>query len=286
MLSVIVPCYNGEKTIGLQLDAFTNEKWSNPWEVIVVDNRSTDQTRAVVQKYQNKLPNLRLVNAFDCQGQPYALNIGVQTAQGQKLAFCDADDEIEPGWVAAMAEALTKHDLVAGRLDGEKLNKTWVKESRNCPQQTGLQEYDYPPYLPHGAGCNFGVKRVLYEDVGGFDVTLPYLHDTDFIWRVQLAGASLHYVPEAIVHYRYRDTFGGIYRQAFNYGEYNVILYKRYRSQGMPKLLLKDGIDNWIDLFKRLFRVHDKVSYARWLWIFGWQIGRLRGSLNNRVCAL
>ncbi len=286
MLSVIMPCYNGAKTIDIQLKAFTQQKWAEPWEIIVVDNRSTDESRAVVKEYQKQIQNLRLVDAFARQGQPYALNVGVQAARGQMLAFCDADDEIGPHWVAAMGEALSKYDLVAGRLDAEKLNKKWVRDSRTCPQQIGLQQYKYPPYLPHGAGANFGVKRFLYERIGGFDERLPYLHDTDFIWRVQLTGTSIHFVPEALVNYRFRDTFRGIYRQAFNYGEYNVFLYKRYRSQGMPKLYARTGLKKWIGTFKGLFGVSDKISYARWLWMFGWHLGRLKGSIKYKVLAL
>ncbi len=287
MLSIIIPCYNGEKTIGVQLKAFVNQHWSKPWEIIVVDNRSTDNTRAIVKKFQEQLPNLRIVDAFDRQGQPHALNIGVQAARGDMLVFCDADDEIGPGWVEAMGNALLQNDLVAGRLDAKKLNEKWLQESRQCPQQQGLQEYTYPPFLPHAAGCNFGVKRKHFDTIGGFDESLPYLHDTDFIWRVQIAGKPIKYVPDAIVHYRYRKTFSGIYRQALNYAEYNVILYKRYRSQGMPKLPFNIGIlRNWIGLVKNLFRVRDKASYARWLWMCGWHMGRLKGSIKHRVYAL
>jgi glycosyltransferase involved in cell wall biosynthesis len=287
MLSVIIPCYNGAETIGLQLKAFASQQWSEPWEIIVADNRSTDHTRAIVKNFQEQLPNLRLIDAFDRQGQPHALNVGVQAAKGDRLAFCDADDEIGPGWVAAMGNALSQYDLVAGRLDAEKLNEKWLQQSRQCPQQQGLQQYDYPPFLPHAAGCNFGVKRTIYDAIGAFDDSLPYLHDTDFIWRVQLGGTPIHFVPDAIVHYRYRDTFSGIYRQAVNYAEYNVILYKRYRSQGMPMLTVRAGIlKKWKRIFKDLFGVRDKTSYARWLWMFGWQIGRLKGSLKHRVYAL
>lgn len=70
--------------------------------------------------------------------------------------------------------------------------------------------------------------RVLHEAVGGFDESLPYLHDTDYCWRIQLAGTELHFVPEAVVHIRTRHTLPGIFRQARNWAEYNVLMYKRY----------------------------------------------------------
>jgi glycosyltransferase involved in cell wall biosynthesis len=284
MLSVIIPCYNAAETIGIQLEALADQQWSEPWEIVVVDNLSTDYSRAVVKQYQEKLENLRLVDAFAQQGQPYACNVGVQTARGELLAFCDADDEIGPGWVAAMGEALSRYGLVAGRLDSEKLNEKWVQESRNSAQQMGLQQF-YPSYLPYAAGANFGVKRALYEIVGGFDESLPF-NDIDFIWRVQLTGASIHFVPESLVHYRYRDTLSGIYRQALSYGEFHVLIYKRYRSMGMSKLPLRTGIKPWAIVLMRLLGIRDKTSYARWLWMFGLRMGRFHGSIKHRVYAL
>ena len=121
-LSVIIPCYNGAKTIAVQLEALAFQQWSEPWEVIIADNGSTDDSIAIVERYRHRLPHLRIVDASARKGQPYALNVGAQAASGEALVFCDADDEVGPGWLAAMGEALSKYDFVACRFETKKLN--------------------------------------------------------------------------------------------------------------------------------------------------------------------
>jgi glycosyltransferase involved in cell wall biosynthesis len=98
-LSVVIPCYNAESTIEEQLDALADQHWIEPWEVVVANNRCTDNSIAIVRSYQSKIPNLRIVDASERQGQPYALNIGAEAALGEALAFCDADDVVGEGWL-------------------------------------------------------------------------------------------------------------------------------------------------------------------------------------------
>jgi glycosyltransferase involved in cell wall biosynthesis len=284
-LSVIIPCFNGADTIATQLEALARQRWQEPWEVIVADNGSTDGSVAIVNQYQARLPSLRVVDASARRGQPYALNIGAQAATGESLAFSDADDEVGPGWLAAMGEALSRYDFVACRVDTTKLNPAWSHGSRGNFQQNGLIPYRYPPYLPHAGGSTLGVKRAIHIAVGGFDESLPYLHDTDYCWRIQRAGTTLHFVPDAILHYRYRDTLRGIYRQARDWGEYNVILYKRYRPVGMPPLTWKDGIRGWVTLLRQLPSIRSKMGRAAWLWHCAWRVGRCQACIKHRVVA-
>jgi glycosyltransferase involved in cell wall biosynthesis len=168
-LSIIIPCYNGADTISEQLDALSRQHWNEPWEVLVVDNRSTDNSMDIVKRYQGRIPNLQIVDASERQGQPYALNVGAKAASGEYLAFCDADDVVGSGWVAAMGSALKKNDFVACRMDFEKLNSPWICAARRNPQKDGSNVYRYPPYLPHAGGGTIGVKKAVFQKVGGFD---------------------------------------------------------------------------------------------------------------------
>jgi GT2 family glycosyltransferase len=185
-----------------------------------------------------------------------------------------------------MGRALTTHEFVAGRFDTEKLNEPWIFKSRANIQRDGLSQYRYPPYLPHSGGGAIGVRRALHEIIGGFDESLPILHDTDFCWRLQLAGVTLHFVPEAVAHIRYRASMRDIYRQARNYAEYNVLLYKRYHPLGMPGLDFKTGFDAWRRFARKLPRVRDRAQLGRVIWDLGWRMGRLQGSVRHRVMAI
>ncbi len=285
-LSVIIPCFNGADTIAVQLEALAKQQWSAPWEVVVSDNGSTDESVAIVEQYQEKLPNLRIVDSSKRQGVAHALNCAIQATNSEALALCDADDEVAPGWVAAMGEALSKYDFVACKREYEKLNEPWTLKSRPLSQIDKLQEYQYPPYLPHASASTLGFRRTLFEVISGFDESISALPDTDFCWRAQLAGTQLHFVPDAVLHYRFRDTLGSIYRQGRSYGESNVFLYKKYRPLGMPPLSWKEGVKAWVRLLKRFPAVFSKEERVLWVRAFAWRLGRLQGCIKYRVLAL
>lgn len=283
-LSVVIPCFNGEATLGDTLTALAAQEWDHPWEVIFADNGSTDNSRQVAQTFAERIPNLQIIDASLRQGQPYALNAGVAAAQGEAVAFCDADDVVGQGWLPAMGNALRQHPFVASRMDIELLNPRWVHSYRANPQQHGVQKVNYPPYFCHAGGGTLGVKRSLCLEVGGFDESLPYLHDTDFCFRVQMQGVALEFVPEATMHIRFRTSLKSIYRQACNYAEYNVLLAKRYEEYGLAPP------DRWNKFAKdwfRLFRMTRKLpggnaQKAAFLARFGWQVGQLRGIIKHR----
>jgi GT2 family glycosyltransferase len=285
-ISIIIPCYNGADTISGLLSSLQGQRCDRKWEIVVADNRSTDNLREVVEHFQRQMPNLRLIDAFERQGQPYALNKGVSESRGSVLTFCDADDETCEGWLAAMARALEKHDLVAARFDFEKLNPSWTLRYRKNQQTTGLQQYTNPPYLPHAGGGSLGVKRWVFDKVGGFDEAFPALHDTDFCWKAQLAGVSLNFVPDAVMHIRLRDTMSGIFRQGSYYGEYNVKLYTRYRKLGMPKLSWLPGARQWKKILRQLPRLRHAEERPLILRQLGWRYGRLKGCLKYHTTAL
>jgi glycosyltransferase involved in cell wall biosynthesis len=287
-LSVVIPCLNAADTIGIQLDALINQEWKQPWEIIVADNGSTDDSRVIIESYRDRLPNLRIVDASARRGQPYALNCGAAAAMGEALAFCDADDEVAPGWVAAMGEALRDHDAVACRIDYKKLNPAWVQSIfREHAQQHGrLLKAWFPPYLWHAGGGTLGVKKSLHEAVGGFDEALPYQHDTDFCFKLQLRGVDLHCVPEAVLHIRCRGTLLALLRQACKWAEYSVLLYKMYRLQETEGdlHLWKRFMFQWKHILRSFTCIRfGKSDQAVWIWRLGWQLGRLIGSLKYHV---
>lgn len=116
-LSVILPCFNGADTIAVQLEALANQQWSEPWEVIVSNNGSTDESMAIVERYRNRLPNLLIVDAHappePRRGVTHSYNTDIKAATGDAFVFCEADDEVAPGWLTAMGEALKHYDFVA-----------------------------------------------------------------------------------------------------------------------------------------------------------------------------
>jgi glycosyltransferase involved in cell wall biosynthesis len=286
LISVIIACYNAEKTLSETLEALCTQEWDGTWEIILSDNRCTDGSVDIFQGFARRYPQIamRLVDASAIKGQPHAMNVAIHAARGKSVLFCDADDVVAPGWLAAMGGALQKHEFVAARMDLRRLNEAWVSDYRRNKQELELEKLGYPPFLHHAGGGTFGFHKSVFDRVGEFDHNLPCLMDTDFCIRAQLAGFELHYVPDAVIYIRSRSDLRGIYLQAYNYAKYNLILSKRYRAFGRP------APRRWVRFFRRwisLAKVYsrprsDMVTKARARRTLGWTMGLTAGILTER----
>jgi O-antigen/teichoic acid export membrane protein/GT2 family glycosyltransferase len=286
-LSVVTPALNAGRTIGDQLESLARQDWSGSWEVVVVDNGSTDDTVAVVERFADRLPAVRIISANERQMIPYARNRGVEAARGRLIAFCDADDEVSEGWIGAIAAGLERYEAVGTPRDHERLNEHWVRESRDPPPASGLHENWYPPYLPHTAAGGMGVRREVHDAIGGFDESLSSCEDNDYCFRLQLRGFELGTAEGAVYHYRFQDSLGAIFRQAYSYAEQNARVQRMYRSSGTTRPRRWTWpVRNWPFLVSALPGAVHKGGRARLVWMVGWELGRLRGSLRHRVLAV
>jgi glycosyltransferase involved in cell wall biosynthesis len=280
VLSVVIPCLNAADVLPRQLEALTRQEWDGTWDVILADNGSTDNTLAIAQSYEQRLPALRVVDASQQRGRQYACNAGAAAA-GHAVVFIDADDEIAPGYVAAVGDALVDHPIVAARIDDATLNNGWILDGRSGVQSSGLQRS--LGFLPFGSGGTLGVQYPIFDELGGFADNMHYAEDVDFCWRAQLAGVPISFVPEAVVRYRYRPSLRSMFRQHRNFGCASALLYRTYRNQGMPGRATRAGFDEWRGMSKGFLLIRTRADAARWARRLGRGVGRLQGSARYRV---
>ena len=270
----------------VQLEALAAQRWSQPWEIIIADNGSRDNSIQVASKFLGQLPGLRIIDASAKRSASYARNFGVRAANADRLAFCDADDEVAPGWVAAMGEALRVHSVVYGQFRFDKFNEAARAEKAAQKWKGGLFQ---GRFLKGGGTGNLGVKRWVHEAIGGFDECLPRNMDTDYYWRLQLEGYEIHYVPEAVVQVRMsrvNPSLGFLHRRKRDRAAANYWLYKRYRRFGMrPPPPLKNSVTEWLHHLKKLADKDTicKQKRDRWINIFVQQTGDLLGELQGRM---
>jgi glycosyltransferase involved in cell wall biosynthesis len=191
--TVVVPAYECADTIGATLAALARQETSDPYEVVVVDDGSTDETAEIAERSDGPVTVLRQPNV----GPAAARNTGVAVARGAAIAFTDADCVPDPGWLAAGLRALEHADLVQGAVrpapggPGGPFDHTiWVLG------ETGIYET-----------ANLFVTREAFERVGGFEAWLepesgkPFAEDVAFGARARRAGARYAYCPDALVHH-------------------------------------------------------------------------------------
>ena len=146
------------------------------------------------------------------------------------VAMCDADDVIAPGWVRAMGTALAEHEFVTGPLDVDRLNPAWVAGTRGraiesrpgqLPRRVPVRP-QLQPRRPQGGG----------HPAGGFDERLHTGEDIELSFRLWQANVVLTYVPEALVHYRYRRTMGELWNQSRAHARVSPWLEQRGPGRG------------------------------------------------------
>ena len=280
-VSVIVPFRNAGVHFRQLLESLVNQELFEPAEIIAVDNCSTDGSRLVAESVRGRLP-IRTVDASMRANASYARNVGVMAASGDKLFFVDADDEVAPGYLRTMAAALESHDFVTSRVDSISLNSAWLQEAHGAPWEGVLRYFDFMS----GSGVNVGLRRRLFETVGGFPEDFPASQDIVFCWRVQLTGTPIHFVPEALYRYRYRESLYGLFRQSRQWGTSNVLLYCHFRHAGMPGRSCRTSFNEWRAVAVGLTRARTKRDFAPLIVRLGYCAGRLVGSLRFRCAYL
>ncbi len=278
-VSVIVPFHRGARELGELLQSLAEQDYVGPWQVVAVDNRSADECRAVAIRFSSVM-ELTIVDAPVWSNPAYARNVGAESASGDKLLFVDADDQVAPGYVSAMAGALDEHAFVTSRVDSVSLNPDWVRLAHGPPwQEDGIQAF--LGFLP-GAGANIGIRRRLFERIGGFSDEFHGSEDIAFSWAVQLeSGERLHFVKDALYRYRYRSTYRGLFRQGANWGRDHARLFRRFRTLGMPPRSLGEAATEWMAVLSGfLLPGHDRPALVV---RFGYCVGRLAGSIRYGV---
>jgi glycosyltransferase involved in cell wall biosynthesis len=282
-VSVVVPVRNVAGMIGAQMSALSGQTYEGNWELIVVDNGSSDGTRKVIDEGDWAIPQLRVIDAADAVGVSAVRNRGITEARGELLLFCDGDDVVDGGWIAAMVRALERHDAAAGTVRVENINPAAAQVWRPQGSQVHLQRW--PGFLAWGSSANLGVRAEVLREVGGFDETIPGNcgEDVDLCWRIQLAGHTLGFAAEAIVDYRLRTDSWHTLEQAHRYAISEVFLYRRYRRRGMSRRALPDAARAWLRGATDLVTARSQADRVRALRILVKNVARIRASVRFRV---
>lgn len=293
-ISVIIPCYNAADTVGDQIQAILAQETEFPFEVIVVNNNSTDRSKEVVSSFVDRSPQIKLVDALEKQGPGYTRNMGARVASGDVFVFCDADDLVTDGWLQTLVSGLEEGDLAIGRISHKKLNKhSWLEAfdiDSDDYQDEDIKEEDhrasFPPYLMMVRGWGFAIKRPVFEQVGGFDEELMAAEDLDFGFKAQLAGAKVKFLPDALLHYRMRSTPEAMKKQWYAYGFYTSLMMKKYSSSRVNQEYFRkwgNHLLGWIQLCVWRIRIKEKWEVGLFTRNLAYRHGMLRGSIKFRV---
>jgi glucosyl-dolichyl phosphate glucuronosyltransferase len=261
--TVILCTYNRCQNLSRALESVAASELpdSVEWEVLVVDNNSSDQTPEVVKDFSRRYPG-RFRYLFEPrQGKSYALNSGIRESQSAILAFADDDAIVEPGWLWNLTSALHHGDWAGS---GGRIIPVWTRPlpswlSTDDPHTMApFVAFDMGPEAgplalpPYGA--NMAFRREAFEKYGGFRTDLGPRpgseirgEDTEFAQRLLAGGERLRYEPSAVVHHpapEGRMKKGFVLKWSFWKGYSEVVgsgppSDARWRLGGVPLYLLR-----------------------------------------------
>jgi glycosyltransferase involved in cell wall biosynthesis len=248
------------------------------WEVLVVDNNSTDHTLQVVQDFRSRYPGRFRYLREPNPGKSFGLNAGILASRGDILAFIDDDVTVESTWLANLAAALQSGDWAGagGRILLERnfSPPRWLALDGPCNMGGMLAGFDLgdkPGELQEAPyGTNMAFRKSMFEKYGLFRTDLGPSpnrqiprpnEDTEFGRRLLAAGERLYYEPSAVVHHPVpQDRLTKEYFLAwwFDYGRAT----SRERWNGVPVW----GIPRYCLSIPRMIATHLSVRVLQWMW--------------------
>ena len=286
--SVIVVSFNSAADLPLCLDHLLAQDYPD-FEILLVDNASSDETADVAATYGNRVRYLPLeTNAGFAGGN----NAGASAATGDVLVFVNPDTAVYAGWLAELVRPLQPGQPVGMTTSrvvhleqphlvntcGNDITWTGLTVCRGLNQP--IEQWNTPGEVAAVSGASFAISKALFDTLGGFDERFfLYYEDTDLSLRVRLAGYQILYVPGSLVAHRYLFKFSP---QKAYFQERNrwLALFKTLRLSTLllllPGLLLGEAMAWSYAAMRGGGHVQKKAQGWRWLWQHRTQIWQTR----------
>jgi GT2 family glycosyltransferase len=213
-VSVVVCTYNGARTLRQCLDGLTSLDYPD-YEVIVVNDGSTDETAGIARAYP-----VRLINQPN-QGLSAARNVGLEASEGEIVAYIDDDAFPHRYWLRYLAAAFGRAPHVG--IGGPNLPPAcdgFVAECVANAPGNPLHVLLSDEVAEHIPGCNMAYRKEALAAVGGFDARFRAAgDDVDICWRLQDRGWTIGFCPTAVVWHHRRNSIRAFWKQQYGYGK-------------------------------------------------------------------
>ena len=238
-LCFIIPCYNSAQTIEKTLNSVFSQKTTFKFEVIVIDNGSTDTTRDIVGKF-----DLALLYE-SVKGANHARNLGIKHANSKYVAFVDSDVVLAEDWMESLLNYIKENKLLAAQgqvvlkgLDDSLLNRYRTSFTNKGPSNwISLVTSNKNVGHINTAACIYELKTL--RSVKGFSQTLPIHEDVDLTYKIRsLPDGSIGATAFAVAHCFYSGSMLSYFKRALVYGYYSALLRKKWKISSKQESIM------------------------------------------------
>ncbi len=220
-ISVVVCERNSEKFIEKCIASIFEQ--NADFELIVVDDYSTDSTKKILEKDSH---NFKLIELRKHKGISRARNIGIEETKGEFIAFIDADCVAEKNWLSELLKGFDKENTVSvggpnlTPKKAEKKEKIFgeLLELISGIGSSYVKETEKITEVKHNPSCNSMYRKKTLKEIKGFNEKLLSNEDPELDFRIQKTGKEIKFNPKAIVYHHRKDSEKKIFKQAFWFG--------------------------------------------------------------------
>ncbi len=229
-MSIIVPTFNGTRRIGACLVALLRQNTRREFEIVVVDDGSTDGTAAVV----NGFSAVRLIHQANA-GPAAARNRGAREARGSIVLFTDDDCIPAPNWIEAMHAPFNDPEIVGAKGAYRTL------QTRAIARFVQIEYEDKYRVMAREQDIDFidtysaGFRRDRFLQVGGYDTSFPVAcaEDVELSYRMAARGWKMKFVPDAVVYHTHPDRLVSYLRKKYKFAFWRMLAVRKNPAKGV-----------------------------------------------------
>jgi glycosyltransferase involved in cell wall biosynthesis len=275
-VSVIIPVYNGEKTLKMCLSSVLNQTYKN-YEVIVVDNNSTDRTKEIIQHFKNEDSRIRYV--FEPKkGRGAARNAGVRAAIGVIISMTDSDCIVPENWIEEITQPIRKGEEAAVMGFEKGIIGNYWTESIQEITQAHVQRSIYGKYVNCLDTKNFSIKTSLIKQLM-FNPELKALEDYELFLRLK-KHCKIRFLPEVLVKHYHKTSLLKVAKVNFERGYWIKKIYEKYKDKKKQEDIpfssfsLLNNLTFPIFLLSNVIRKPKRAFFIA-VWDTAWRLGTL-----------
>lgn len=191
LVTAIIPVYNGELHVRTALESVFAQDY-HPYEVIVVDDGSTDKSAEIVSEFKD----VKLIRQSN-QGVAVARNVALENAQGEFIAFLDQDDMWTPNKMSVQVQYFLDHPEIQYTLTHQQF---FLEPGTTMPAwfREELYANPHPGHVPG----TLMVRREVFDKIGNFETRYSHASDSDWLFRASKAELPMAVIPEMLLHRR------------------------------------------------------------------------------------
>ena len=283
-VSVVIPVYNGERYLSFCLESVTHQNYSD-YEIIIVDNNSTDKTKDIINLFQKDDSRIRYIFEKE-RSRGAARNAGITEAKGEIIAMTDSDCVAPRDWLENIIKPIINEgeDIVMG-FEEDIIKNFWTKIIQE-QQQNHFELYRYGDYIRFLDTKNFAIRSEIIKKYL-FDRNIKNSEDFEFVLRVR-DTYKIRYMPEIKVGHHHSPNLISWAFNTFRKGYWTGKIYEKHKKN--KKLVDNDvmfkskKIKDLIKFFYNIlgYAIKNPIKKSVFAFITGvaWRAGIFLGSKN------